>query len=302
MRFVLIFTFLFQSLSSAELCNQQIPAGFSPFSKLAEMTTDLCNQHLKIFSNLNDLKFDDEQLSESVAQSDLIILAEEHLNPYQRHYDRLFMKLKMDNPKIDCVFLEFNKNDPNAKKMIEGDSSLELNYRQHNKLIESAKRSQTKIFFVDERDPNIKVSDGVDKYVKQSNEAIYKNIKALYDSKDCEAGILVVGKAHVETPQLPINPINSLKTMFENSQFSSTAINLVYTSKNVLKDPRDAYDYEMKWKICEQQSQEFTPISKSGAVSKKNLNSTPGMSLVPVDKIDYYLFMPKVEVKEVFEQ
>lgn len=40
---------------------------------------------------------------------------------------------------------------------------------------------------------------------------------------------MIVGKAHIEHPQIQIDIKDSLKTFFNNSQISTVAINLIYT-------------------------------------------------------------------------
>ncbi len=291
---------LLSSHSWADSCPDK-PVGFG-FSSLEELNNSLknsysvvehCQQHKNLFQDFKNQKSDANDMANAIEKSRLIILGEEHLTPSQRNLGQLFSEIKMKNNRINCLFLEFHPNNKAVKALIEGGRPDSYIYLQHFELVTSARSANVKIFAVDGRDPNRKTDS--DMSIKESNQAIFKNIKKLFDSNECDSGVLLIGKAHVEHPQIQIDPKDSIKTFFSESNYSTTAINLVYTGKNVY---RDNIDQQWNWSICKDDL--FTPLKTQISIGRKRLNEVSGMVVFPVKTFDYYLFLPEVEEKRLY--
>lgn len=289
-------------LTHAVDCPDNSPIGFGA-SGLRQLGQQLkkvpsikeqCQIHKAAFSHLQNQN--SEIMNKSIAAAKLIILGEEHQTPAQRDYDKIFDQLKMNNEQIDCLFLEWNPNDEDAKKLIRGES-VSFTYLQHSEIVKAAIDSKVKIFAVDGRDKN-KIFDSKDalNYIRESNESIFKNTKKLFDSGSCSAGIMLIGKAHVEHPQFQIELRDSIKSFFIRDGISTVAINLVYSGKNVYADN---FSQEWAWNICSTDDS-IVPLKKQVLVEKSKLNETEGMVVFPVRTFDYYLFLPEVDQKHLF--
>lgn len=301
----LLISILLSSSAYAEPCTNKPSVGFG-FATLDQMRSQInksysvkehCKEHREIFSRLENQKSDVQEMNAAVGNSKLIILGEEHNTPSQRDYGKVFADLKKQNSKIDCLFLEWNPNDPEAQKLIKGERPNSYNYFGHYELVASARASQTKIFAVDNRDKTTKYDPkDTGNYVRESNVGIYKNVKQLFDSGACNAGILLIGKAHVEHPQIQIDPKDSIKTFFEADDIPTTAINFIYSGKNVYADN---IDQQWNWNICPDDAL-FAPLKTQVIIGKDRLNKTEGMVIYPVKTFDYYMFLPEVESKRLY--
>lgn len=299
-----VLTFLFLSISNANDCGKKPAVGFG-FSSLEELKSqinksysikDHCKKHVDVASSLSDQKSDEEALEKSISSSKLILMGEEHHTPSQRNYGDLLKNIKQKKPGLNCVFLEFNPNDEDVKKLINGEPTDSFNHWQYLELVTAARGMGIKVFAVDGRDQSIKPdSQNISSYIRSSNSYIHKNVKTLFDSETCSSGIMPVGKAHIEHPQIQINIKDSLKTFFENSQIPTVAINLVYTGKNVYSEN---HDQQWKWNICDETP---LPLKKQMVIKRDRLNSENGMVIFPVNTYDFYLFIPEVESNRLYQ-
>lgn len=255
-----------------------------------------CQKHKKILGDFKNQKSDVALMAKSVARSKLVILGEEHHTPAQRDYGLVFEELKGMNPKVDCLFLEWSPRDEGAKRLIEGQRPESYMYLQHYEIVSAALKAKTKIFAVDGRDQSKKTNPrDLATYVRDSNEAIFKNIQNLFDSGTCAAGVLVIGKAHVEHPQIQIDPKDSIKSFFERSEIPVVAINFVYTGKN---EYANNIDQQWQWNVCTDEP--VASLKAQIVISKDRLNKSDAIVITPVSSFDYYLFMPEVDQKRMY--
>lgn len=300
--FLISFLFFFNAANASDCPDR--PVGFG-FASLEEIRNSLnksydvklhCERHKEALTGLAKQETDAKLMDKSVVDSQVIILGEEHTTPSQRDYGQVFNNLKKNNSRINCLFLEWNPSDVEAQKMIQGQKPESYMYLQHFEIVAAALKSQTKVFAVDGRDQSKKYEPGdLANYVRNSNAAIFGNIKKLVDSGTCAAGVLLVGKAHVEHPQLVIDPKDSLKTFFEKNGTPVVAINLVYTGKN---EYADNVDQQWQWNICPDDP--VTALKSQIVVSRDRLNKTDAIAIDRVRSYDYFLFMPEVEQKRLY--
>lgn len=300
--FLALILTIFACLARAKQCPEGPTIGFGiatleQLGKKIEKSPDIkdqCQKHKEALSNLQNQN--SEITNESITNSKLIILGEEHQTPAQRDYAKIFDQLKTNNEKIDCLFLEWNSKDEDAQKLIRGES-VPFTYLQHFEIVKAAIASKVKVFAVDGRDKNKKFdSQDALNYIRESNEATYKNTKRLFDSGACNAGIMLIGKAHVEHPQFQIDPKDSIKSFFTRGGISTVAINLVYSGKNVYADNTDQ---QWAWNICPEDNF-IAPLKNQVLVEKSKLNESKGMVIFPVKTFDYYLFLPEVDQKHLY--
>lgn len=305
MRYVyLLISFLFFfNAAKASDCPDR-PVGFG-FASLEEMRNSLnksydvklhCERHKVTLTGLAKIETDVALMDKSVADSQVIILGEEHTTPSQRDYGQVFHNLKKNNSQINCLFLEWNPSDVEAQKLIQGQKPESYLYLQHFEIVTAALKSQVKVFAVDGRDQSKKFEPkNLANYVRDSNATLFKNIKKLVDSGTCTAGVLLVGKAHVEHPQLVIDPKDSLKTFFEKSGMPVVAINLVYTGKN---EYADNFDQQWQWNICP--NDPVPPLKSQVIISRDRLNKSDAITIDRIRSYDYFLFMPQVDKKRLY--
>lgn len=302
---LLLVSILLSSSVYAEPCSDKPSVGFG-FATLEQMRNQInksyiikehCKKNKEIFSQLEGQKSQTQEMSKAIGNSKLVILGEEHNSPAQRDYGKIFDDLKKQNSKIDCLFLEWNPNDLEAQKLINGERPNSYNYFGHYELVASARASQVKIFAVDNREKTTKYDPkDSQNYIRQSNLGIYKNIKKLFDSGTCNKGVLLIGKAHIEHPQIQIDPKDSVKTFFEADGITTTAINFIYSGKNVYSDN---FDQQWAWNICPDDGIS-SPLKARVAIAKDQLNKTEGMAIYPVISFDYYLFLPEVDSQRLY--
>lgn len=170
-----VLTLLFLSISSANDCGKKPTVGFG-FSSLEELKSQInktysiknhCKKRVEVTSSLGDQKSDEETLDKSILSSKLILMGEEHHTPSQRTHGDLLKNIKQKKPGLNCVFLEFNPNDEEVKKLINGESTNSFNHRQYLELVNTARELEIKVFAVDGRDQTKKFDPrDVSSYIK----------------------------------------------------------------------------------------------------------------------------------------
>lgn len=92
--------------------------------------------HEKEFNAISNYTADNKKFNKDLSHSKLIILGEEHVNPIQRNYADYLDQILDQNNKVDCLFLEWNPDNPEAQKLFKGKKSFSLQYDQHLELVQ----------------------------------------------------------------------------------------------------------------------------------------------------------------------